>query len=167
MFESTDFRYKLFDSFHKKNGDSYGFKKHSVLGEGDDHGKDDGSYHLTSSYDSGNHKPKVRCENMFCTTQVWPHNGCWGISCCTGCFDKSGKFMIYKLLITNFNNYVYRFQINVANYRILFLGSKGTEIVITRCLRMKATMTSFLHGLFSIAPIWSDFVFQYPNKYNE
>lgn len=65
MFESTGFRYNLFDSFHKKNGDSYGFEKHSVLGDDDGGGKDhdDGSYHTTSSYSSG-HKPKVRFENM-------------------------------------------------------------------------------------------------------
>lgn len=55
--------YKNFDSFHKKDGDSFGYEKHDAFGDGD-HGSDGGEYYESSSYDSGDggrsKKPKVR-----------------------------------------------------------------------------------------------------------
>lgn len=44
--------YKKYDTFHKKDGDSYGYEKHTSFGNADGDGKD-GEYHETSSYSDG------------------------------------------------------------------------------------------------------------------
>ncbi|KAG8252444.1 hypothetical protein J6590_057165 [Homalodisca vitripennis] len=44
--------YKHFDSFHKKDGDAFGYEKHYAFGNGDK-GDDGGAYHESTSYNSG------------------------------------------------------------------------------------------------------------------
>lgn len=44
--------YKKYDTFHKKDGDSYGYEKHTSFGNADGDGTD-GEYHESSSYSDG------------------------------------------------------------------------------------------------------------------